>query len=145
MCTVIGCGHKKNATPPAIPYPKNSKESGSASAPAEEEITHATFDAAAADTRVSVQATEYHFELSTAEAKGPKVFFTVTNAGTEDHNFEVRDSNDKRIDRIAAFGPGQTKTLAVELQPGTYSLQCLVVKGVQAHTTLGMHATFTVT
>ena len=44
---------------------------------------------------------------------------------------------------IAKGEPGK-KVEATELQPGTYTLQCLVVKGVQTHATLGMEATLTV-
>ena len=51
----------------------------------------------------------------------------------------------KMIYRIDRFGPGETKTLAVELPAGTYLLECHIVKGVQAHSQLGMSAPLKVT
>src|SRR4051812_19278181 len=119
--------------------------SGSASAPADEDKTHATFEAAAANTKVTVKAVEYSFQIDPPQAVGPKVFFDVTNTGTEKHEFEVVGPDGKAVDEIVAFDPGSTKTLAVELAPGTYTIQCLLVKDGKTHASLGMLSKYTVT
>ena|SRR5947209_7947227 len=119
--------------------------SGSASAPAEQDKTHASFDAAAANTKVTVKAVEYAFQVTPAQAVGPKVFFEVTNGGTEKHEFEVLGPDGKRVDEIVAFDPGKTKTLPVELAPGTYTIQCLLTKNGKTHASLGMSVKYTVT
>jgi hypothetical protein len=139
--SVLACG--KSSKPRSASYPGGA--AGSASAPAEEELTAETFTAAQADTRVTVREVEYRIDVSPVRLTGPKVFFTVTNAGTEQHEFQIRDSKDRRLFPIARLDPGVTKTLSVDLFPGTYQLQCLIVKGVQTHAMLGEQATVTVT
>src|SRR3954470_23643349 len=89
-----------------------------------------TFDASGADTVVKVKATEYAYEVTPPQAKGRKVFFEITNAGAEAHEFEVV-LGEERVASIPTIAPGETKTLALEFPNGVYTLQCVVVKGVQ--------------
>lgn len=137
---VAGCGSGGNASGSA-----SGSGSGSGSAPAEGDQTPA-FGESDATTVVNVKATEYTFELDKATAAGKKVFFKVANTGAEDHEFEILGADGKTVDEIAAFKAGETKTLAVELSPGTYTAQCLVKdKNGKEHVELGMKTTFTVT
>ena len=52
-----------------------------------------------------------------------KTAFVVTNTGKEAHNFEIEGSG---IDKSFwfALGPNQTKTMQVNLKPGTYEAVC---------------------
>jgi len=70
-----------------------------------------------------------------------EITFTVTNAGTHDHNFEVEvgSNNKRRIEN--GLKPGESKTLVVSLTPGTYSIEC----PVGLHSTQGMRRKLTVT
>ena len=102
------------------------------------------FGASGADTVVKVKAIEYALEVTPPQAKGRKVFFEVTNAGAENHEFEVV-LGEERVASIPKIAPGETKTLAVDFPRGVYTLQCIVVKGVQTHSMLGEKTSFTVT
>ena len=52
-----------------------------------------------------------------------KTAFVVTNTGKEAHNFEIEGSG---TDKSFWFplGPNQTKTMQVDLRPGTYDAVC---------------------
>jgi hypothetical protein len=105
-----------------------------------------TFDKAAANTVVTVKEDEYSLAVSPASAKGRKIFFEVTNAGHENHEFEIVYGPDNtRVASIPTISPGETKTIAIEFPSGLYTLQCVVLKGVETHSMLGEKATFTVT
>jgi uncharacterized cupredoxin-like copper-binding protein len=118
--------------------------SGSASAPAEGDESAPAFRESDADTVVHVEAVDYRFELDRPDAKGTKVFFEVANKGEHDHEFEILDADGDAVDEIEAFGPGQERTLAVELQPGTYTLQCILETDGTSHADLGMRTEFRV-
>src|SRR5258708_2899182 len=126
---VMACGSDKNGTA----SPSSASASGSASAPADTDKTHATFDAAAATTKVTVKAVEFSYQVTPAQAVGPKVFFEVTNGGTINHELEIVGLDGRTVDEIGEFKPGETKTLAVDMPAGTYVLQCLLVKDGQTH------------
>ena len=97
-----------------------------------------------ADTVVDVTLKEFEFAGIPATIKGDKVFFDAKNAGTEDHELEIVDAKGDDVDEIPAFEKGETKQLAVELEPGTYTVQCLLKEGSKTHADLGMKTTFTV-
>ena len=119
--------------------------SGSASAPAEGDEKPA-FTKADANTVVVVKALDYKFEFDKSTIAGKKVFFEVVNGGAEPHEFEILGPDGKAVDEIGEFAPNLTKTLAVELAPGTYTAQCILKdKNGKEHTELGMKSTFTVT
>lgn len=94
---------------------------------------------------LSFRLVDYAFE-GPREAKGPKVFFEAENAGSEDHELEVLDPDGEAVGEIEAFPPGgESEPLAVELEPGTYTLQgILETKEGKRHRDLGMVAELTV-
>ncbi len=55
---------------------------------------------------------------------GP-VAFVVTNQGTVEHNFEVEGEGIEE-EFEENLTPGETKTLTVDLMPGTYEVYCPV-------------------
>ena len=103
----------------------------------------ADFSKSEADTDVHATAKDFAFELPET-VKGKKVFFEVTNDGQAEHEFLVRDAGGQALGEIEPFKKGETKTLALELEPGTYTVVCLVEEGEKTHEELGMKASFTV-
>jgi len=75
-----------------------------------------------------------------AQAKGPKLWFKAANAGSQPHELEVLDDQGTRLGGIPAFGLGAIpKPLALELEPGTYTLQCILKNQEgKVHRDLGM-------
>ena len=72
-------------------------------------------------------------------AKGPKLWFQVANAGSQPHELEVLDDQGARVGGIPPFAAGIPESLALELEPGTYTLQCtLKNKDGKVHRDLGM-------
>lgn len=107
--------------------------------------TEAQFDKAAADTAVDVDAADFRFDKLPASVKGPNVYFTVKNVGSTDHELEVIGPDGEPVGVVGPFKKGETKTLAVKLPPGTYSVHCLVEEGNTTHAELGMKNDLTVT
>ena len=79
--------------------------------------------AAAGGESVALKASEFTFDPAdvTVHAAG-KVTFTVTNDGQQTHALEVEGNGvEEKTDSIA---PGDSGTLAVDLQPGEYEFYC---------------------
>ncbi len=73
---------------------------------------------------VEVKLTEFTIEMLGTMPPG-KVSFSVTNAGTRDHNFAVEgESIEKTFD--TPLQPGETRHLQVDLPAGTYTVYCSV-------------------
>lgn len=82
--------------------------------------------------QVEVILTEYSIEMPDSIPAG-QIAFVVTNEGAEEHNFEVEGQGiEEEFDEN--LQPGDTKTLNVDLQPGTYEVYC----PVDDHEELGM-------
>ena len=122
-------------------------ESGSGSASGTHSGEHgslepADFDEGEADAVVRAQLVNYAFRGIPASVKGPHVFFEATNASGTEHELVVKKGDEELIE-IEAFTEGE-RTLAVELEPGEYSIVCLVEEGAKTHEELGMKAPLTV-
>jgi len=83
---------------------------------------------------VSAKLSEWKVELSEATIAAGPVTFTVTNAGSIPHGFEVEGAGIER--EIELIQPGSTATLTLNLKPGTYEAYCPV--GEDSHKKLGM-------
>jgi uncharacterized cupredoxin-like copper-binding protein len=81
---------------------------------------------------------EWDLTLSQSEVAAGKVTFIVTNGGQMRHNLMIMDSAGQvLIGRTPDFMPSQgPQTLAVELQPGTYTVLC----GLPGHAARGQQA-----
>lgn len=66
--------------------------------------------------------------------------FRVTNQGDEEHNFEVEGQGDEHV-FPQDLQPGETQTMEVDLQEGSYVVYC----PVSNHRSLGMELNLTVT
>jgi plastocyanin len=82
---------------------------------------------------VEVRLTEFSIEMLTTVPPGP-VSFSVTNAGTMEHNFEIKSQGiEKKFD--TSLKAGETRTLKADLTDGTYTIYC----PLDDHKARGMH------
>src|SRR6266516_1092717 len=89
---------------------------------------------------VSAKLSEWKVELSQATIAAGTVTFTVTNAGSIPHAFEVEGQGIERETDL--LQPGSSATLTLTLKPGTYEVYCPV--GENSHKKLGMETHLTV-
>jgi uncharacterized cupredoxin-like copper-binding protein len=122
---------------------------------------------------VAVRLFEFRVEPDQAAASDGEVSFAIHNDGDYAHEFKIarldegttqlptgRDGSAKEdaggfeiLAEIPArkMGPGYSKTLTLDLEPGDYVLFCnIVIDGggfapTESHYKMGMHTTFTVT
>lgn len=118
LITLTACGATATATP------------GSAAAGSSGSRYSAPAGGAAATTAptsgatVDVRLTEFSIAMPATIDAGSTTF-KVTNAGSAVHNFVVSlNGVDRKFD--ANLNPGETKTLQLDLQPGTYTIYCPV-------------------
>ncbi|HUR23171.1 MAG TPA: cupredoxin domain-containing protein [Acidimicrobiales bacterium] len=97
---------------------------------------------AGADQTVSFEAQDFAYTGLQVEAKaGDKVTFSMRNAGSADHEFEVFDPDGKALGEIEPVSAGKTGKFTLKLtKPGTYTFVC----GVSDHEARGMQGTFEV-
>ncbi len=106
--------------------------------------TTTAFPRSKATAKVELDLVDFSFVGMPAQVTGPSVFFTALNKGPSEHEVEIADQDGKVIAVAEPFPQGQKRDLAVDLQPGTYVIQCLVKQGDQTHAQLGMKNTFAV-
>ena len=89
---------------------------------------------------VNAKLSEWKVELSEVTIPAGPVAFTVTNAGSIPHAFEIEGQGTERETEL--IQPGSTATLTLTLKPGTYEAYCPV--GEDSHKKLGMETRLTV-
>jgi uncharacterized cupredoxin-like copper-binding protein len=119
-----------------------------------------TADGNSVGTAINVVEKDFAIAPSPTSASTGSVTFSVTNEGPSTHEFVVFETDlapedlpladdgtvDEEgegltsVDEIEDIAAGDTPTLAVELDPGSYVLIC----NVPGHYAAGMHAAFTV-
>ena len=88
-------------------------------------------------TKITVGATEYAFAVSKLKVPAGKVQFTITNKGTEPHDFKVIGKNPKS----RFLGPGQKTTITVLFpKKGSFQFVCTIGE----HAIKGMRGTLVV-
>jgi uncharacterized cupredoxin-like copper-binding protein len=118
---------------------------GGDQAPADET---ATSPAPAQATTTEVSLTEYEIEMfnplyeieELASFSTGSQTFRVTNNGTTEHNFEVEGQGIEEAFETN-LSPGETQTMQLNLEPGTYEVYCPVGN----HREQGMEMRLTVT
>jgi plastocyanin len=136
------CGKGENR--PGQASSKCAGDTGSVSGSGAPSEAPSDFPESEATTKVSVTLQDYAFVGLPATAKGPNVFFTGTVSGSSCHEVQVVDAKAKLLGEIPPFAAGETKTMALKLDPGTYTVQCLVKEGKKTHAELGMKQQLTV-
>jgi len=89
---------------------------------------------------VVIEAREYQFTPSTISVPAGGVTFSIRNAGSQEHEFEIF-KGDQAVDEVQAILPGLTKEATVTLAAGDYTFVCKL----NGHDQLGMKGTLTVT
>jgi uncharacterized cupredoxin-like copper-binding protein len=106
---------------------EKTKDAGRAIADTSKKAADAVADAVTPDKdarKVDVRLVEHKIEMPMQLSSG-KTAFVVTNAGAQKHNFEIEGQGiDKKF--LTNVDPKETKTLHVELKPGTYKVSCPV-------------------
>lgn len=92
--------------------------------------------ATAAPQEVNVKLTEWAIELSQSSIPAGEVTFTVSNAGSIPHAFEVEGKGIEQ--QTSLIQPGGSVTLTLNLKSGEYEVYCPV--GQDSHKHLGMEA-----
>jgi uncharacterized cupredoxin-like copper-binding protein len=90
------------------------------------------------ETTLHVVATGFTFALNAAQVRAGTMTFLARNDGAIPHDFAIQGQGVAH--KIALLQPGQTASLTVDLQPGTYTYRCTV----PGHALLGMKGTLTV-
>lgn len=108
---------------------------------------------APADATVKVTLADYTVTPDATSLKAGAIRFDVTNVSTDAvHEMEVlrfkSATSFEPIGEVEILKPGESGSVTLDLEPGTYRLACLVTKGEQGstidHYQAGMHADITV-
>lgn len=88
---------------------------------------------------VDVTAVDYKFEPSSLRTPQGRTTFQIRNAGAAEHEFEILQG-DTVVGEVEGLVPGLSKSLTVDLAPGTYAFVCRLA----GHDQLGMKGTLVV-
>ena len=103
---------------------------------------HLSAEEAAAGGEVEVSLSEFTIDMPTDLPAGPTTF-AISNDGEFPHSFEI-ESEDLSVEEGLGenLAPGDSATLEVDLEPGTYEVYCPVGEG--SHRQQGMELELTV-
>jgi plastocyanin len=120
--TLAACGGSQQSTS-AASAASNSAPSSSGTADA---------------TTVNIVASNFAFALDIPETSAGTITFTLKNAGSAQHDFEISGNGIKQ--KTAKLNQNESASFTVVLAPGTYTYRCTV----PAHDALGMKGSFAV-
>jgi plastocyanin len=120
-----------------------SASAGASTAPAQSTTkTAAASSGSSASENLSLEANaagQLKYNKTSLTAKAGKVSIDFTNMAPEDHNVTVESSSGEKVGATPTF-QGGSKSLSLNLKPGTYKFFC----SVSGHRTAGMEGTLTV-
>ncbi len=110
--------------------------------PSEASPTQSPTPSSAAAAAMSLRATEVEFaiELPSTELTAGSYTIEVVNEGDGTHDLVVVDASGAEVAASETFGPGQSGTVEVTLQPGEYVFYC----SIGNHRQMGMEVAVTV-
>jgi plastocyanin len=88
---------------------------------------------------LDVVAKGFALALDVPQVSPGTITFSIKNAGAIPHNFAIQGNGVDQ--KTTLLKPGETASLTVDLQPGTYTSRCTV----HFHNLLGMKGALTVT
>ena len=91
------------------------------------------------ETRINIVAKDFSYSLDTSQTQAGKTTFIVQNNGSVPHDFAIHGNGVEQ--KTPMIKPGESATLTIDLEPGTYNYVCTI----PGHEQLGMRGTFTVT
>lgn len=148
LLAIAGCGSSSNSssssasTPPATSTPASAAEtpttSSAASAPAQAPAGNTTGSGEALALEANPEG-QLKYNKTSLTAKAGKVSINFTNMSPEGHNMTVASSSGAVVGATPTF-QGGSKTLTLNLKPGTYKFFCTV----PGHRMAGMEGTLKV-
>lgn len=91
--------------------------------------------------RVDVHLMEWQITLSSSTVPTGLIAFDIVNAGTHDHNFKISELGVQSSMPVAI---GEAASLLVYLEPGKYTIVCVVDENSINHESRGMEAVLAV-
>lgn len=155
VLAVAGCDDGQDAATPSTTVAGGESSAAPATAPRECEPVGEELESGADET-VAIGLDEYAFDPSAIEVEAGVVTFAATNTGEEEHELAflpgggdipltAEGEPDEEALEVAgafeleAFGPAQTCNATYALDPGTYTLFCIVAApDGETHLTKGM-------
>jgi plastocyanin len=136
LLALAGCGGSSSGSSTAAQAPTTSSATSSTPAPASES------GASGGSSKVSLQANpegQLEYNTKSLTAKAGKVSVDFTNSSSLPHNVTIESSSGQTVGATPTFSGG-SKSLSVDLKPGTYKFYC----SVPGHRQAGMEGTLTV-
>ena len=106
--------------------------------------TAPAFTKAEADTALDVTLQDYAFVGIPDTVTGPNVHLTASIKGSNFHELLLNTEAGELVEDLRPFKRPARQAIAVVLEPGTYTVECLVKEGSRTHAELGMRKTFVV-
>lgn len=136
LVALAGCGSSSSSTT------NTTTESAPATTPATTTSTSTSTAPASGSSSVSLSANpsgQLEYNTKSLSAKAGKVTISFTNMAPLSHDVAIESSGGQELGKTPTFSGG-TKTLSLQLKPGTYKFFCTV----PGHRQAGMEGTLTV-
>jgi plastocyanin len=141
LLALAGCGSSSNSTSSSASAPASAPAApATSSSSAATPTTTAGSEAGGATLKLAADpGGQLRFDASSLTAKAGKVTIDFTNTASLEHNVTVASASGSVVGSTPTF-QGGSKTLSLNLKPGTYKFYC----SVPGHRQGGMEGTLTV-
>lgn len=125
--------------------PSTGSGSGAATTEMHHDTTTTAFAESAATATMNIRLKDFEFVDVPASVKGTRVLVKALNTGPAAHEVEIV-GEEGDVGEIGALPRGEEGSMSLALEPGTYTMQCLIETAEgKTHAELGMRTTFVVT
>jgi plastocyanin len=142
LLALAGCGSSSSSTSSSASAPASAATTPTTSSSTTSSAPAAAPSSAGAEQKLSLTANpegQLKYDTTSLTAKAGKVSIDFTNMAPEDHNVTIASSSGAVAGSTPTF-QGGSKTLTLNLKPGTYKFYCTV----PGHRQAGMEGTLTV-